>query len=120
VRLPFLDRRLIELAMALPPIPWLQRKHVLREAARGLVPDVARRAPKQGLPGLYEARLAQWWSREPAAFTPSDALARFVDASVVPSIARTSSVNEQLVHLRLRLLDRWLRAHAHSGCRWSA
>jgi asparagine synthase (glutamine-hydrolysing) len=113
VRLPFLDRRLIELAMALPPIPWLQRKHVLREAARGLVPDVARRAPKQGLPGLYEARLAQWWSREPAAFTPSDALARFVDASVVPSIARTSSVNEQLVHLRLRLLDRWLRAHAH-------
>jgi hypothetical protein len=86
---------------------------VLREAARGLVPDVARRAPKQGLRGLYEARLAQWWSREPTAFTPSDAFARFIDVRALPSIERTSSVNEQLTHLRLRLLDRWLRAQ---GC----
>jgi asparagine synthase (glutamine-hydrolysing) len=111
VRLPFLDRRLIELALALPPIPWLQRKHVLREAVRGLVPDIARCAPKQGVRGLYEARLAQWWSREPATFSPSEAFARFVDVDALTRIERTSSVNEQLVHLRLRLLDRWLRAH---------
>ena len=115
VRLPFLDRRLIDFALALPPIPWMQRKHVLREAARGLVPDLARCAPKRGLPGLYEARLAQWWSREPAAFAPSDALARFVDVTALPRIDRTSSVNEQLVHLRMRLLDRWLRAHTRSA-----
>ncbi|MFL5617825.1 MAG: asparagine synthetase B family protein [Gemmatimonadaceae bacterium] len=114
VRLPFLDRRLIELALALPPIPWMQQKRVLREAARGLVPDVVRCAPKQGLRGLYEARLAQWWARGPAAFVPSDALAQFVDVSALPKIERTSSVNEQLVHLRLRLLDRWLRVHAPS------
>jgi asparagine synthase (glutamine-hydrolysing) len=114
VRLPFLDRRLIALALALPPIPWMQRKHVLRESARGLVPDVARCAPKQGLRGLYEARLAQWWSREPAPFAPSEELARFVDVRALPQVERTSSVSEQLVHLRMRLLDRWLRAHAHS------
>ena len=111
VRLPFLDRRLIELVLALPPIPWMQRKHVLREAVRGLVPDIARCAPKQGVRGLYEARLAQWWSREPAAFAPSEAFERFVDVEALPRIERTSSVNEQLVHLRLRLLDRWLRTH---------
>jgi hypothetical protein len=115
VRLPFLDRRLIELALALPPIPWLQRKHVLREAARGLVPDVARCAPKEGVRGLYEARLAQWWAREPAAFAPCAALARFVDASALPRIERTSSVNAQLVHLRLRLLDRWLGAQTRTS-----
>jgi asparagine synthase (glutamine-hydrolysing) len=111
VRLPYLDRRLIELVLALPPIPWMQRKHVLREAMRGLVPDIARCAPKEGMRGLYEARLAQWWSREPKAFVPSDTFARFVDVDALPQIERTSSVNEQLVHLRLRLIDRWLRAH---------
>jgi hypothetical protein len=62
------------------------------------------------MPGLYEARLAQWWSREPAAFVASDALRRFVDVDAMPRVGRTSSVDEQLAHLRLRLLDRWLRS----------
>jgi asparagine synthase (glutamine-hydrolysing) len=112
VRLPYLDRRLIELALALPPMPWLQHKRVLREAVRGIVPDVVRCAPKQGMAGLYEARLAQWWSREPAPFAPGEALARFVDVRALPRIDPASSGNEQLTHLRMRLLDRWLRRHA--------
>ena len=115
VRLPFLDRRLIELSLGLPSIPWMQRKHVLSEAVKGLVPDVARCAPKQGLSGLYEARLEQWRARNPAPFTPGEAFARFVDASAMPPIDAMSSVNEQLAHLRLRLLDRWLRVHAPSA-----
>ena len=117
VRMPFLDRRLIELALALPPIPWLQHKHVLREAVHGLVPDVVRCAAKEGMAGLYEARLEQWWSREPAPFAPGEALAQFIDVGALPRIDRTSSVNEQLTHLRMRLLDRWLRT---SGTETSA
>lgn len=115
VRLPFLDRRLIEFALAAPPIPWMQQKRLLREAARGLVPDDVRCAPKRGLAGLYEARLAQWWSRGPEAFAPGDAFTRFVDPTALPRIDRASSVNDQLVHLRLRLLDRWLRTNAGGG-----
>jgi asparagine synthase (glutamine-hydrolysing) len=115
VRLPFLDRRLIELALSLPSIPWMQRKRVLRQAVRGLVPDVARYAPKRGISGLYEARLAQWRARGPAPFTPGETFARFVDVSSMPPDDPTASVNEQLVHLRMRLLDRWLRAQAPSA-----
>ena len=114
VRLPFLDRRLIALVLGLPPIPWMQHKRVLREAVKGLVPDLARCAPKQGLSGVYEARLAQWRARDPAPFTPGEAFARFVDVSAMPPDDPTSTVNEQLVHLRMRLLDRWLRAHTPS------
>ncbi|HEX7978827.1 MAG TPA: asparagine synthase-related protein [Gemmatimonadaceae bacterium] len=110
VRLPYLDLRLIHYALALPPMPWLQGKRLLREVARGLIPDAVREAPKQGMPGLYEARIAQWWAREPAPFVPSPAFARFVDVSKLPAIGRTTSVNDTLVHLRLRALDRWLRA----------
>ena len=79
VRLPYLDLRLIHYALALPPMPWLQGKRLLREVARGLIPEAVRAAPKRGMPGLYEARIAQWWAREPAPFVPSAAFAQFVD-----------------------------------------
>jgi asparagine synthase (glutamine-hydrolysing) len=115
VRLPYLDLRLIRFALAVPPIPWLQRKHLLREAARGLIPDSIRLAAKRGLPGVYEARAKQWWSREPLPFEPSDALARYVDVRALPSVDRSSSAAEVRLHLRLRILDRWLRAHSGSG-----
>ena len=110
VRLPYLDLRVIGFALAAPPIPWMQRKFLLREAARGLIPESVRLAPKRGLPGLYDARLAQWWSRNPAPFVPSDALAQFVDVRGIPKLRRSSSTAEALMHLRLRVLDRWLGA----------
>jgi asparagine synthase (glutamine-hydrolysing) len=109
VRLPYLDLRLIHYALALPAMPWLQGKHLLREVARGLIPEAVREAPKRGMPGLYEARIAQWWAREPAPFVPSAALARFVDVSKLPAVDRETSVKDLLVHLRVRALDRWLR-----------
>jgi asparagine synthase (glutamine-hydrolysing) len=114
VRLPFLDLRLVRFALAAPPIPWMQHKHLLREAARGLIPEVVRTAPKQGHTGLLEARLKQWWSRHPAEFVPSDALARFVDPKLIPAVSPASSVDDSFRHLRLRILDRWLREHAGS------
>jgi asparagine synthase (glutamine-hydrolysing) len=109
VRLPYLDLRLVHFALALPPMPWLQGKRLLREVARGLIPEEVRSAPKAGMPGLYEARLAQWWARQPAPFVPSAAFAQFVDVRRLPAIDRTTRVNDSLVHLRLRALDRWLR-----------
>jgi len=113
VRLPYLDLRLIHFALALPSMPWLQGKRLLREAARGLIPEDVRCAPKHGMPGLYEARIAQWWARQPAPFAPSAAFARFVDVGNLPPIERATSVNETLVHLRLRALDRWLREYGN-------
>jgi asparagine synthase (glutamine-hydrolysing) len=115
VRLPYLDLRLIHYALALPAMPWLQGKRLLREVARGLIPESVREAPKRGMPGLYEARIAQWWAREPAPFVPSAALARFVDVSKLPAVDRATSVNDLLVHLRLRALDRWLQAVPTTG-----
>jgi asparagine synthase (glutamine-hydrolysing) len=112
VRLPYLDLRLVHYALALPPMPWLQGKRLLREAARGLIPEEVRCAPKRGVPGLYEARIAQWWARTPAPFVPSPVFARFVDVGKLPPIDRTTSVNDTLAHLRLRALDRWLRESA--------
>jgi asparagine synthase (glutamine-hydrolysing) len=66
VRLPFLDRRIAELALSLPPgfvYRDGRRKHVLREAMRGLVPDqILDRTDKVG----FEPPQASWLAK-PAA-----------------------------------------------------
>ena len=49
-RFPFLDHRLVELAARLPPetkLKGLREKHILREAAAGLLPPDIGRRPKQ-------------------------------------------------------------------------
>ena len=49
-RFPYLDPRVVALAAALPDvfkIRGLDEKHVLKQVARGLVPDVVARRPKQ-------------------------------------------------------------------------
>jgi asparagine synthase (glutamine-hydrolysing) len=59
VRCPFLDHRLVEFCCALPPRLKLRRgrgKWLLRRAARGLVPAVARRRRKSG----FNAPVAHW------------------------------------------------------------
>jgi asparagine synthase (glutamine-hydrolysing) len=112
VRLPFLDRRVVESALAAPAIPWLQRKHLLREAMLGVLPDTVRLAPKRGLDGLWEARLAQWWGRAPRPFEPSERLRTLVNAGILPTVGAGSDPVDVSAHLRLRILDRWLREAA--------
>lgn len=49
-RVPFLDHRLIEFCNRLPPrykLMGLDEKHILKVAARGRVPEMVRRRPKQ-------------------------------------------------------------------------
>ncbi len=49
-RFPFLDHRVVEMAAKLPPrlkLRGLTEKHILREAARGLVPSTMAKRPKQ-------------------------------------------------------------------------
>ena len=115
IRLPYLDRRVVESALAAPAIPWLQRKRLLREAMRGILPDVVRLAPKRGLDGLYEARVARWWSRGPRPFEPSERLRELVRVGALPHVTPASAPLDVLAHLRLRILDRWLRTEARES-----
>jgi asparagine synthase (glutamine-hydrolysing) len=66
VRLPFLDRAVVEFALGLPPrflYDGHETKHVLREAVRGLVPEVVlSRRDKVG----YETPQARWLAQPSA------------------------------------------------------
>jgi asparagine synthase (glutamine-hydrolysing) len=45
-RHPFFDLRLVRYAASLPPVPWLPRKRILRDAMKGLLPEAVRRRRK--------------------------------------------------------------------------
>ena len=61
---PFLDTRLIEFISAMPSLPWLYNKHLLRRSMRGILPNEVIKRPKTYLTGLPAALLkhekSQW------------------------------------------------------------
>jgi asparagine synthase (glutamine-hydrolysing) len=65
VRVPFLDHRIVALAMAMPgewKMRGTRRKRVLREAVRDLLPPAISRRPKAG----FEVPVGEWLKREMA------------------------------------------------------
>ena len=46
LRYPFFDARLVTFVLSVAPIPWFERKLLLREAMRGRLPESVRRRPK--------------------------------------------------------------------------
>jgi len=57
LRHPFMDLRVVEFLLAIPPFPWAFEKTILREAVAGRLPESIRRRPKTPLAGdpLMEA-----------------------------------------------------------------
>lgn len=51
VRYPFLDLRIVDYIMAVPPFPWAFQKNLLRAAMAGRLPESIRRRAKTPLPG---------------------------------------------------------------------
>ena len=51
IRYPFLDLRLVNYLLSIPPIPWCIDKEILRVAMHGALPDAVRLRPKAPLGG---------------------------------------------------------------------
>jgi asparagine synthase (glutamine-hydrolysing) len=91
VRLPFLDHRLVELALSLPSSMLFRdgrSKRVLRDAMRGTVPtEILERRDKVG----FMAPWAQWWREEPVSTAlkerledARDVVDGYIDVDAVP------------------------------------
>jgi len=111
---PLLDTRVIEFVFSIPPVPWCQRKELLRCAFRGELPDEVLRRRKSPLSGYYEAQVARWrTARGGVAPALNEAIREFVDTRRVVDTLQRGSVAEVLVAWRAVILDRWLRG---AGC----
>ncbi|HKV50303.1 MAG TPA: asparagine synthase-related protein [Gemmatimonadaceae bacterium] len=124
-RHPFLDRSLVELSLGFPPAMCAQpcaRKWVLREAMRGILPEVVRTRHGKG---SVDAAFAQWLAHEHARLTKGIDSAEIAQLGIVDSAALKSAIQDGVngaPHLRAALvrafaLEVWLLAR--SG-RWTA
>lgn len=99
---PWCDERVIDLVLALEPIPWLVDKHVLRELLRGQVSETIRRRRKTVLSG-------DPWRAEPG-MAPSPSIRFAGDYIDGPRLAEACRAAGSLADATLRavLFDYWL------------
>ncbi|MDZ7267799.1 MAG: asparagine synthase-related protein [candidate division KSB1 bacterium] len=110
-RLPFLDLRLVQFTLAMPPLPWFVTKELLRRCTVDLLPEKIRRRPKTPLPG---EPLQEWLQQHEVKwlddFTPVPLLHQFVDRRAVPRLSgRPLNGIDPYVPLRPFALNQWLR-----------
>lgn len=112
VRHPFMDVRMVRYLLAVPPLPWCEGKHLMREAMRGVLPEPVRRRPKTGLAGdpLSEhiKRDPGWWRTQPS-FVPG--MAEYVDEGTFRQnlLGGPKDVWTNWINLRPFALNWWLR-----------
>jgi len=110
-RYPFLDLRIVNYILALPPFPWFFEKMLLREAMAQRIPERVRmrlNTPVEGDPVLAQLQKAgpevlnqMQWSED------SD---RFIERSAVVALHGKMSTEQIRMHLRPYCLNIWLQS----------
>ena len=116
VRHPFFDLRLVKFLLALPALPWCSDKELLREAARGILPDAVRLRRKSPL--LADPLIAVLQRPEAAwldSFEAVSELGRYVERRLIPKVFGERDPWSAWIHLRPFSLNFWLRSKAATG-----
>lgn len=109
-RYPFMDVRLVEFLLAIPPLPWFIDKLLLREAMRGTLPDRIRLRPKTALGGdPLAAHLRRQGLAVRQEFDPAPELLGWVDAAAILFLNGRESGSDPWRDLRPVCLNYWLK-----------
>ncbi len=119
---PFFDLKLLDFLLALPALPWCSDKQLLREAGRGILPDVVRLRRKSPLlADPLTVLLQQPESAWVDSFEGVSELSRYVERSFIPKVYRERDSWAAWIHLRPLSLNFWLRSKELSdikACGW--
>lgn len=110
VRYPFLDLRIVEFLLAIPPFPWFYEKALLRQTMTGKLPKEILNRPKTPL--AADPLIAHLNLSHSAAFDQTswhNEIKRFVDPAVVPRLAGERSPAKARVGIRPHCLNFWLQ-----------
>ena len=108
---PFFDLRLVDFLLALPALPWCSDKELLREAARGILPEAVRLRRKSPL--LADPLIVLLQQPESAwvdSFEGIPELARYVERRLIPKVFGEKDAWTAWIHLRPLSLNYWLRS----------
>jgi asparagine synthase (glutamine-hydrolysing) len=108
---PFFDLRLADFLLALPALPWCSDKELLRETARGILPDAVRLRRKSPL--IADPLIALLQRPESAwvdSFEGVPELTRYVERRLVPKVFGEKDAWTAWIHLRPLSLNFWLRS----------
>lgn len=108
VLLPFLDARLIGFVFAIPPVPWCQKKELLRRAMRGSLPAEVLARPKTPLAGSIEAAVERWRTAGGAEAPLASPMDHLVDVARWRAVVRDGDAEEVAAAWRVFELSRWL------------
>ena len=110
-RYPFLDLRMVNFLLAIPPFPWFFKKSLLREAMNGLLPERVRTRPKTPLPGdPVSARLQRTGNERLREMSLIQNLDRYIDRSALRLPHATMSHEEIRICLRPFCFNIWLQS----------
>ncbi len=113
-RYPFLDLRVIDYLLAIPPVPWCVDKEILRLAMRGALPEATRLRRKSPLAGdPLRASLKLAGAERLDRFDAAPELARFVDLAAIPPLAGGGADTDPGLHIRPLCLNYWLTRVRH-------
>jgi len=109
VRHPFFDVRLVNFLLALPALPWCSDKQLLRENAKGALPDAVRLRRKSPLPAdplvaLLDRQESSWVD----SFQAVPELSRYVERRLIPKVFKERDIWNAWIHLRPLSLNFWL------------
>jgi len=111
VRYPFLDLRLVNFLLSIPPFPWFYEKALLREAMAGRLPESIRRRPKTPFTG---EPFVEWTKRSAGAGLSevpwSEETSRYVDPQSVQLFKDKGDAGEALLKARPLCLNFWLQS----------
>ncbi len=121
VRYPFLDLRVVEFLLALPPYPWIMNKHILRESMAGRLLESSRTRAKMPLAAdplvRHLSRRESFAVDKPCWVKEID---RYINRSALPALAQEKNSERVSLGVRPLCLNFWLQSARQVGYNLSA
>ena len=111
VRHPFLDLRVVNFLMALPPFPLFFEKKLLREVVAGRLPEGTRRRPKTpftGSPLLAHLRQSEAGWIDQVRWDPQ--MDSYVNRSALTTLRNETNAEQACANIRPVCLNFWLQS----------